>query len=161
MQDWAKDSEMIFKQITNGDFPTFEMANDAVCQLYVVDKSVSRGGIAHALGRLEQHYKNTLTLASPPPVPTPPPAKGNSMFKIEKDVPYTNGRMGPKLGRFPLAEMELGESFLIPFAKRTVKGKIIESPMAGINVKAASEKFAPKVFKKSREPGGVRIHRVE
>jgi hypothetical protein len=50
------ESEMIFTQITSGDFPTFELANRAVCTIYVPDMTISRAGISHALGRLEKHY---------------------------------------------------------------------------------------------------------
>lgn len=51
-----KDSDMIFTQISTGDFnsDSFEMA---VVMLYVPDMSISRAGISHALKRLEQHYK--------------------------------------------------------------------------------------------------------
>lgn len=51
-----KDSDMIFTQITNGDFHDMKEVNDAVVMLYVMDMSISRAGISHALGRLERHY---------------------------------------------------------------------------------------------------------
>lgn len=60
--DWQADSDMIFTQITSGDFPTFELANQAVCLFYVPDMKISRGGIAHALGRLEKHYQDHPTI---------------------------------------------------------------------------------------------------
>jgi len=53
----TKDSDMIFTIITNGDFANFHEANDAVVMLFVMDMSVSRSGISHALGRLQKHYK--------------------------------------------------------------------------------------------------------
>ncbi len=54
------DAEMIFKQITNGNFDDFDMAQQAVVTLYVPDMSISRAGISLALKRLEQHYKEGL-----------------------------------------------------------------------------------------------------
>lgn len=56
MTDWRADSDMIFKQITSGDFPDFAIAQRAVCVIYVPDTTISRGGIADALKRLERHY---------------------------------------------------------------------------------------------------------
>lgn len=52
-----KDSDMIFTQITNGHFDTWDEINRAVVMLYVLDDTVSRAGISHALTRLERHYK--------------------------------------------------------------------------------------------------------
>ena len=52
-----KDSDMIFKQITNGNFPTIDLAKRAICMIYIPDMSISRSGISHALERLEKHYK--------------------------------------------------------------------------------------------------------
>lgn len=53
---WQGDSDMIFNQITHGDFPTLALAHQAVLMLYMPDPTISRSGIAHALGRLERHY---------------------------------------------------------------------------------------------------------
>jgi hypothetical protein len=55
-RDWQRDSDMIFTQITSGDFPTMKMAEQAICLLYVPDMTISRAGISHALTRLERHY---------------------------------------------------------------------------------------------------------
>ncbi len=57
-ENWKEDSDTIFTQITSGDFPSWEMAQQAVCFIYVPDKTISRGGIAHALSRLEKHYQD-------------------------------------------------------------------------------------------------------
>jgi hypothetical protein len=56
MDDWQRDSDMIFTQITTGDFDDFAIAQRAVCVIYAPDMTISRGGIAHALKRLERHY---------------------------------------------------------------------------------------------------------
>lgn len=56
MNDWRADSDMIFTQITSGDFDNFDMANQAVCVIYVPDMTISRAGISNALTRLERHY---------------------------------------------------------------------------------------------------------
>jgi hypothetical protein len=53
-----RDSDMIFTQITTGDFPTFDMANRAIVMFYVTDMTISRAGISHALKRLERHYND-------------------------------------------------------------------------------------------------------
>lgn len=50
------DSDMIFTQITSGDFNTFEEAQQAVVFFYIPDLSISRAGISHALKRLEKHF---------------------------------------------------------------------------------------------------------
>lgn len=83
------------------------------------------------------------------------------MFEIEKDVPVPNGRSGPKLAKFPLAKMEIGESFLIPYKTSAIRGVAKQVPQAGINIKAANTEHAPKRFKKSRTDKGIRVHRIE
>lgn len=52
-----RDSDMIFAQITSGDFDNFKDAEQAVALIYAPDKTISRAGISHALKRLEQHFK--------------------------------------------------------------------------------------------------------
>ena len=52
----TSDAEMIFTQITSGDFESWSDVNRAVVMLYVPDMTVSRAGISLALKRLEQHY---------------------------------------------------------------------------------------------------------
>ncbi|REK56655.1 MAG: hypothetical protein DWQ49_09805 [Bacteroidetes bacterium] len=54
-----KDSDMIFTQITSGDFDNWNDVNRAVVMLYVPDMTISRAGISHALKRLEQYYKQS------------------------------------------------------------------------------------------------------
>ena len=51
-----KDSDMLFTQITNGDFDNFPEVQRLICTIYVPDMSISRAGISHALKRLEQYY---------------------------------------------------------------------------------------------------------
>ncbi len=51
-----KDSDMIFKAISTGDFDNFNQAEQAVVAFYISDLSFSRSGISHALKRLEKHY---------------------------------------------------------------------------------------------------------
>ena len=58
IEQQMKDSDMVFTAISSGDFDDFKMAERAVVMLYVMDMSVSRSGISHALKRLEQHYAN-------------------------------------------------------------------------------------------------------
>lgn len=52
-----KDSDTIFNVISTGNFDGFKQAEQAVVMFYVMDKSFSRGGISHALKRLERFYK--------------------------------------------------------------------------------------------------------
>jgi hypothetical protein len=54
-----KDSDMIFTQITSGNFENWLDVNQAIVMLYVPDMTISRAGISHALKRLERHYKQT------------------------------------------------------------------------------------------------------
>lgn len=62
---WERDSDMIFTQITSGDFPTIELAEAAVVQLYLPDMTISRQGISHALGRLDRHYAAQAEVKAP------------------------------------------------------------------------------------------------
>ena len=50
-----KDSDMIFTQITTGDFDA-DSYEQAIVMFYVPDMTISRAGISHALKRLGQHY---------------------------------------------------------------------------------------------------------
>ena len=50
-----KDSDMIFKQITTGDFNSFKEAEQALL-FYATDMTISRSGISHAYGRLKKHF---------------------------------------------------------------------------------------------------------
>lgn len=52
-----KDSDMIFKAISSGSFDNYQQAEQAVTMFYIMDMSVSRSGISHALKRLEEHYR--------------------------------------------------------------------------------------------------------
>ena len=54
--DWKKDSDTIFTAISTGDFDDYKMAEQAVVMFYVTDMSFSRGGISHAMKRLERFY---------------------------------------------------------------------------------------------------------
>jgi len=51
------DSEMIFQQITSGDFTSYSEAEQAVMKIYVIDVTISRAGISHALKRLEKYFR--------------------------------------------------------------------------------------------------------
>jgi hypothetical protein len=52
----TKDSDVIFTAISTGNFNNYNDAEFAVIMLYVPDRSYSREGISHALGRLKTHY---------------------------------------------------------------------------------------------------------
>ncbi len=52
----SQDSDMIFAQITSGDFQSYAEAQDAVVAIYIPDMTVSRAGISHAMKRLEGHF---------------------------------------------------------------------------------------------------------
>ncbi|KKM17258.1 hypothetical protein LCGC14_1677590 [marine sediment metagenome] len=51
-----KDSDMIFTQITTGDFDNWKDVKRAIVVLYVPDMTISRSGISHVLKRLERYY---------------------------------------------------------------------------------------------------------
>ena len=53
-----EDSNMIFNQITHGDFPTWELAEQALVTIYIPDMTISRAGISHAMKRLQKFYKD-------------------------------------------------------------------------------------------------------
>ena len=53
----TKDSDTIFTAINTGNFDNYEQAQQAVCLFYVPDRSISRAGISHALGRLKKFYQ--------------------------------------------------------------------------------------------------------
>ena len=57
-QDWQRDSDIVFTAISSGAFDDFQQAQQAVVLFYVPDMSISRGGISHALKRLEQFYSD-------------------------------------------------------------------------------------------------------
>ncbi len=44
-----KDSDMIFTQITTGDFDNWKDVKRAIVVLYVPDMTISRSGISHCL----------------------------------------------------------------------------------------------------------------
>ena len=54
-----KDSDMIFNQIHQA-FDNMDEAKSAIVAFYVTDMSISRAGISHAIGRLEQYYREKL-----------------------------------------------------------------------------------------------------
>lgn len=56
LEQQTRDSDMIFRQITTGKFENMQEVNQAVVMLYVMDPSISRSGISHALKRLESYY---------------------------------------------------------------------------------------------------------
>jgi len=55
-ENQMKDSDMIFTQISSGDFESYGEAERLIVVLYVPDMSISRAGISHAMKRLERHY---------------------------------------------------------------------------------------------------------
>jgi hypothetical protein len=54
-EQMMKDSDMIFKQITSGDFNNIDQIKHLIATLYIPDMGISRSGISHALKRLEEH----------------------------------------------------------------------------------------------------------
>ncbi len=51
-----KDSDRIFTAVSTGDFDNYKQAEQVVVELYILDLSISRSGISHALKRLERFY---------------------------------------------------------------------------------------------------------
>jgi hypothetical protein len=51
-----KDSDLVYNLIIGGKFETIMDAKSAVVSLFIPDPSISRSGIAHAVGRLEKYY---------------------------------------------------------------------------------------------------------
>jgi len=77
------------------------------------------------------------------------------MYKIDKNVPIP---IGPKaIRRYPLREMEIGDSFFVPDEDMPRGKNVIHS---AISVYAARSKDGWK-FKSRSVDGGVRVWRVE
>lgn len=51
-----EDSDMIFTQISTSGITNYAEAERLICQLYIMDMSISRAGISHAMKRLERFY---------------------------------------------------------------------------------------------------------
>ena len=77
------------------------------------------------------------------------------MFKIESDVPYVSNRggRGRKPTAFPFAEMDVGDSFLIPCDPQDKKA--LDSWRR--KVLAAKKKLGEGEFKTFRVPEGLRV----
>jgi hypothetical protein len=74
------------------------------------------------------------------------------MYQIEKGIPV------PNLGRkrkYPFAEMEIGDSFLVPMGD----GKNVNS--LRISIRNLARFLAPKRFAISIQEGGLRVWRRE
>jgi hypothetical protein len=56
IEQQERDAEMIFNQITNGDFKNNTEATQALVALYIPDMTISRSGISLAMKKLENHY---------------------------------------------------------------------------------------------------------
>jgi len=59
-ENQMRDSDIIFTAISTSGAKNFEEANRMITMAYIMDLSVSRSGISHALGRLEKYYKNLI-----------------------------------------------------------------------------------------------------
>lgn len=74
----------------------------------------------------------------------------NNMFTIEKNIPITKSSPGRKQGvsKYPFAEMEIGDSFLVPREKEN-------------SVNCISRRFLDKKFSMRKVEGGCRIWRIK
>ena len=52
-----KDAQMIFNQITNAWFETYQEAERAITMVYIQDPTISRSGISRALEMLKRHFE--------------------------------------------------------------------------------------------------------
>ena len=57
LKQQARDSEMIFKAISTGNFDNFKQAQQVVAMFYITDMSISQSGISHALKHLKRFYE--------------------------------------------------------------------------------------------------------
>ena len=55
-QQWQVDSDMIFTQVSTGDFEDYDQAEQLIVMLYVPDMTITRAGISHAMVRLQGFY---------------------------------------------------------------------------------------------------------
>ena len=56
MNDFIKDSNIIFTAISTGNFDNFQQAMQVIATLYITDLNFSRAGISHAIKRLDKFY---------------------------------------------------------------------------------------------------------
>lgn len=68
-------------------------------------------------------------------------------YEVKEAGDWQDGRHGPRLDQFGLERLNINQCIDVP-CKINSKGKVV--PERGVNIKAANELFAPKVFKKKR-----------
>jgi hypothetical protein len=57
-EKWEKDSDIVFTAISTSGALDYRDAERMVVMMYVPDMSFERGGISHALKRLEKFWEN-------------------------------------------------------------------------------------------------------
>lgn len=77
------------------------------------------------------------------------------MFAIEKGVPFTatQGRKG--LSKYPFADLEIGDSFLVPY-----NGKETGRVQATMYASMRPHRSIGKDFKTSKQADGIRVWRI-
>ena len=80
-------------------------------------------------------------------------------YKIEKDVPLC--RPSSKLNKYPFDQMEVGDSFLVPYAEAKSARMAALARNAGRNKKLPKHVTVQRHFVTRTVDGGMRIWRVE
>lgn len=86
-------------------------------------------------------------------------------YKIEKNIPQPAPRKSIVKGRYPFAEMSVGDSFFIPIEKGdTIRGMSNRVSVAAFTYgKLHKKKFSQRQHKneKTGEPEGLRVWRLK
>jgi hypothetical protein len=79
-----------------------------------------------------------------------------SAYAIEKSVPVPPRQGGPGNPRFPLAQLEVGDSFHVPFGESELKTRsVISNAVASFKLRNP-----PKDFRTRKDETGVRVWRI-
>ena len=78
------------------------------------------------------------------------------MYKIEKGIPVSGLTKGRRGSKYPFADMEVGDSFLLPCGdKERVK------TMARVSCSITRQKVTGKLFTARSAEGGIRVWRTK
>lgn len=81
----------------------------------------------------------------------------SAAFKIEKGIPAIKSYGGPGKSKFPFSNMEIGDSFFVPWGDDPIKMRsVLSNAMAAFHLRNK-----PKRFTSHKIEGGVRVWRIE
>lgn len=84
-----------------------------------------------------------------------------STVSIDKAVPMPEGRrFGPRAARYPYADMELTDSFAVPYGEANDEERAVIARRMRQSATWANRRFAPNKFSVREVEGGVRVWRI-